>query len=693
MTAEAFERTNSRTRKAIDGPGVSRYRLCMILSYRLSVAQLENDADFDVLLAFLKRHRSVVDELSLFTEYWHHGYFPLDRFASRAATLGRRIAQFRQEGFPIVGINMLDTPGHLDEAWDFLPPFPFQVVIGHDGTVSTSSACVNTPEFSSYILEKYRLIAHQRPSFIWIDDDVRMKSHGRVAFACFCPTCLDLFAQRSGEKARSREELVEDLNKPEAGKLRQAWIQFNGRTLGHLLEKIEQAVHAIDPQIDLGFMSVYLSAECSLHQYSGLKIPRAMEILGGKRVRPGGGFYDDNQPRLMIGKAFAIAEQCENLPPRVDNILYELENFPYQKLSKSVRTVLNECTLALASGCNGIAFNALKDLPGSHADYDDLFFAIKKEKPFWQALTEACAPLAPAGIWCAYSDDVLAKREVIQKDWFHSLKNYDVAETYSWAAIGLPLSRERKNSCATLLSGRIVEAFSDEELRGFLGQGLIMDVESLQILWKRGLGPLTGVKPGKSYDNGVWERFTSHTLNGAYAGDGRDSRVSFWPAQAQELIPLSDATEELTELIGFDFSQRGAALTIFENELRGRVVVMGYCPWSLINSSAKRWQLLELSDWASRKTVPVRIDRTLRLTPFVRTSADGKELLAVLLNTAYDPTGEFGLKLRGRFATVSHLSPEGKWIALPASIKNEETSVAISDLPPWQLTVIKGNSP
>lgn len=71
----------------------------MILSYRISTRQLETDQQFARLVGFLQEHRTVIDELSLFTEFWHHGCYPLDRFAAWAAVLAQRLAQLCQQGF------------------------------------------------------------------------------------------------------------------------------------------------------------------------------------------------------------------------------------------------------------------------------------------------------------------------------------------------------------------------------------------------------------------------------------------------------------------------------------------------------------------------------------------------------------------------------------------------------------------
>ena len=84
--------------------------------------------------------------------------------------------------------------------------------------MSVGCACPNTAEMRVYVRAKYELVARARPDFIWVDDDIRMHHHG-VAWGCFCPTCLALFAKRAG-RAYTREELVQAFDLPGQGGVR-----------------------------------------------------------------------------------------------------------------------------------------------------------------------------------------------------------------------------------------------------------------------------------------------------------------------------------------------------------------------------------------------------------------------------------------------------------------------------------------
>jgi hypothetical protein len=149
------------------------------------------------------------------------------------------VRALKQAGIPSVGINVLATIGHANEAWDYNAPLPFQPMVGHDGLVSRGCACPNTKEFRNYVRAKYELVAKAKPDFIWVDDDIRMHQHG-VAYGCFCTTCLEIFNRISGGQLHTRESLVAALNDPARRELRLAWVEQNIRSLESLLADVCQ---------------------------------------------------------------------------------------------------------------------------------------------------------------------------------------------------------------------------------------------------------------------------------------------------------------------------------------------------------------------------------------------------------------------------------------------------------------------
>ena len=653
----------------------------MTLSYRISTLQYQADDQFERLMDLLKAHRPVVDEVALFTSFTHHMYIPLEVFARRCDLMARRLGQLRDARFKSVGINMLCTIGHLDEAWDIWPPLPFDRMVGHDGGTTKSCACPTSKEFVEYTRQAYRLVGQAKPDFVWVDDDLRMHHH-TILWGCFCERCVKLFAAKHRGAPTSRKELVRRLDSPSGAALREAWVQNNNLVIANLLADIRKTTHRVSPKIATGLMTY----GPSWGGYSGIEFDRWLKSLGARKARPGGGFYADHAPSDMIYKAFETARQIDLYHGQATDVQYELENFVYHKLDKSVQSVINECWLSLAAGCNGIAFNALNDMVQSMDDYRDLMKGIEQARPLWDRYIAAAVGLPMVGIWPAWDRRMVAKRSV-NGDWFAPGGEYDFNRAIGLAGLGLPLTTSPQGACATILTGKLAEIFSDRQLKDMLTGGVMIDGPTLQILHARGLGHLAGVKVGTTYDNGVWETLAPHPINGAFAGDCRDVRTSFGGELSYELVPMDSGVEVLARLTGYDGRDMGPGACAFENELGGRVITLGYGPWSRCANTAKRSQLMAMADWVSRGRSPLRIDKTLRVLPMVRMSPDRKRLAVVLLNARLDPTGPFDLRLRAAANKVSLITADG---LKPLAVRKEgdERIVTIKNIPPWQTAVV-----
>lgn len=658
----------------------------MKLSFRLIVNRYEEEEQFRGLLAFLSDYRECVDEIALFTEYWHHGYYPLDAFAHACETMKDRMERLRAAGFRNVGINMLVTLGHLPEAWDWLPKLPYEAATAPDGTRSGSSFCPNSPEFRAYIARKYALAAQAGPDFIWVDDDIRMHSLG-VPFACFCPLCVSLFNGTNGT-AFTREQLTAALNASDGGVYRERWVAQNARTLERLLALVGEAVHAVDPGIELGLMTLGMG----LTTYAGADFHNWFPALRAVKARPGHGFYDDSQPFAFIRKIHEVGRQIAHYPASVQDIQYELENVPFQKLGKSVHITLLECTAAIMAGARGIAFDALKEEAGALDDYHELMQAVQASKRLWTEMDERAGTYRIAGLYPALSAAFEARRTVDDGNWFALPAGDNGLPAYALSEIGIPLTADARGACGTILSGNMPEGFTTEELKAMLSRGVLLDGRALEALTERGLGAYCGAAVDKVYTNGVYEQLTADPLNNGYAGEIRDARSAIWKGLCYSLRPLGGEVRVLSRLISFTKQDLGPAATLYENELGGRVAVLGYFPWQHIHSSAKRAQTMRIGDWIGEGRLPVFIDRCLKVVPFVKYAEDGGGWLALLLNASFDDTGPFDVKLRypATAGRLFELLPDGSSVPLPGATfaaGQAEITLAVDGIAGWKFRI------
>jgi len=340
---------------------------------------------------------------------------------------------------------------------------------------------------------------------------------------------------------------------------------------------------------------------------------------------------------------------------------------------------------------NGIAFNALGGGEGALDDYLPLLARIGEHRPMWEALVSHAADLPTAGLWAAWHPRLMARRTVKPgEDWFAAGGSYNTTVPYVLAEIGLPMATDAPGD-GVVLSGRVAEAFSEDELRQLLAGGVLMDTASLDVLTERGLADLTGVRIGRRIDNGVMERYTGDPLNGPHAGELRDCRIEFWGdarGQADVLEPLADGVRFLANLETYFNEQRGPCLSAYENALGGRVVVMGYAPWMLIHSGAKRTQLQNLADWITRDRLPVRIRETLPLVPFVRLSEDRTKGLMVLLNASTDWLEEATVEIRAPRDVPVRLVTTGGQEYLDVSPSATGLTIRVEEVIPWTTEVL-----
>lgn len=650
-------------------------------AYRIGYWRYYEDAEFEALLRFLKRYKDCVDELALFTEYSHHGYYPLSYFQDLCQVLKRRIPALRELGIPSVGLNVLDTLGHIDEAWDVWGEPPLERMMGHDGRVSRSCLCPNGAGYQQYIQEKYKLLAETGPDFIWVDDDIRMHHH-TVDYACFCPRCIERFNQRN-HTTYDREKLVQMLNSLEGERERRAWLDWNCHTITELMKWIGSSVSEISPTIRLGLMT----SGIVWGNYSNPEYGQWMETLGASMARPGGGFSNDDEPLDIVRKIHECARQIALYPKEISDIQYELENFPYQRLSKSVAMVILECTASLAAGHSGIAFNAI-----SSGDYPELMEAVRQYSAMWDTMERLARGFVPGGLYPCFNLAYAAKRRV-DGNWFSFQAAQKVDQAYEWNKIGIPLTMRPEGACANLLIGSMPEAYEEEALKKILAQGAIMDGQALSILAQRGLDKFCGVKIIKTVDNGVYERIYDHPFNGMAAGSKRDPYITFWgeDSKCYVLEKTDEAVQFISGLETICGTPAGPCMSLYENSLGGRIAVMGIMPWKFVGSPEKRYQLQAVCSWVSRGQMPVSIRECVKVIPFIAYAEDGSSALLVLINGSLDETGPFALDVNVKNAAGAYqIGQDGLLRPLLFQVDQEtgRARMELNSMKAWEFSVL-----
>jgi hypothetical protein len=613
------------------------------ISLRVGFGRCADEARLDELLAFVKQYKDVIDEIA-FIPGFTHPPAPQTDIESRAAVLAGVIPRFKKLGFS-TGINHIATIGHLDENLENSLREPWQHLVDFDGTVSASCYCTADPRMRDYVRACLAALAKSGPDFIWIDDDVRLEAHGRIRFACFCDHCMEAFSKQTG-KSWDRAALVTAMRSGPRGQrlaLRREWLAHNRAYIKELLTNVREAVDGVDPNIILGLMTGETA-------YSGYGSADFAPVLAGPRNRPvkwrpGGGFYVDDTPPQLLGKAHQVGRQISFVPQSIGDIQYELENFPYQRLKKSVTIFTAEIAAAIGAGSTGAALNCLGIADESADEYQSYFDAIRARRRFYDKAVAAFGRSPSEGVWTAFTRDHFAVSQA-DGDWFAPLpfRGSDLQYINEFAEIGIPLAYSPQGARTAALSGDGCFDFSEEELLKLLGGGLILDGPALARLHEMGLGEHTGFAVRGKKEKDTMERFSDDPLNGRFAGRRRDCRPSFYPETAWLIEPLSPQSRPLSEIVDFTAKSFGPTSGVFENRLGGRVAVFGYYPWRSLQSLAKTSQIKAVCRWLSRDALPACVASYAKAAVWCRRDPRGRQSV-LLLNASLDPQPSIALLL------------------------------------------------
>ena len=312
--------------------------------------------------------------------------------------------------------------------------------------------------------------------------------------------------------------------------------------------------------------------------YEGYDFERWAKTLSGPgqspvRWRPGGGFYNDDRLLGLVDKANDLGRQVSALPPEVEIIESELENFPYQRLRKSEQATVVEAAAHMAAGTTATAFNVLSMYKDPLDEYAPLFDRIAQYRPFYRKLQSVLGRSMATGIWPAWNHDLFCTVNLDGK-WLSDPK-LPFTAPYVLGEIGIPLCYHPDGRTATALAGSTVFAFSQEELSRIFAGGVLMDGKAWLAMKRLGLERWTGVHEMENVDHDATEVFAKHSINGRFAGWSRDCRQSFWPERAYHLLAGGDDVGILARMIDYGGRDLGPCMTAYTNELGGRVVVAG----------------------------------------------------------------------------------------------------------------------
>jgi hypothetical protein len=569
---------------------------------------------------------------------------------------------------------------------------PWQRLVDPSGRECRGSFCPFGPEFLAYVEKLYALVAQTDPDFSWVDDDVRLLGHWPIAVACFCNRCVEHFS-RQMKRTYTRESLVEALDgepTDERLTLRREWLKHNRELIRNILAMAARAAHRVKPGLSLGFMT-------GDRFYEGYDFGGWAEALAGPegapvRWRPGGGFYSDERYTDLADKSHQVGRQVSQIPETVEVIQSEIENFPYHMLCKSVRTTVLEAGVHMAAGATGVAFNVLSD---PLDEYRPFLREAAQCRGFYEAMRKELGRSRALGVWLAWNRDAYIVNST-NGGWFDSTADggdvwQPLSPPYVLGGIGIPLCYDRSGATVAAFSGDIPLAFTRRELEEIFQGGVLMDVAALKALEKMGAAEWAGVRVVETISRDAIEVLTDHPLNGACAGRMRNCYQAYWPIDAYRLEPTTPKVETLARLKQHPGRDLGPCMTAYENELGGRVVVMGYYPWKLIHNGCKSSQLKAVCAWLSRETQPVTVESFARVMVWARQGTRG-QMAVVLYNATLDAQETLSIRVRTTATCFELVAMDGSVLEVtgePCAEQGEEVRLVLHDLASWSLYLLR----
>ena len=575
------------------------------------------------------------------------------------AKADRYIASYRAfskalEGTPVrPGVLVQAILGHWQRIDKEIEPWTR--TIDHQG--KEARFCPLDPAFADYITYVFTEIAKCHPSFVMLDDDVRVFVYGGTGGECFCDRHVERFNAMRGTRHDSAS-LRAAIRAAKPGDMDFAAFHAMQREFLEdlVVGRARAALDAVDPSIPGGVCLA--NSWCCF----GEPVARRMAAKGQRPVMrvPTGCYYErlsaDKFPQSFLKMQCFVSYYHDS---GID-ILDEADTCPHNLWSKSARAFYTHLMSAAFLGMSGAktwyvncAKRSGEDVPKAYTD------AISRCRGQLAALSRSVAGTFDVGV---------AVPSFTNSPSFHPTENcYGSFMEKSEAEkdivpFGIPVAASHdfgnRRFVFTLSTKEEVERLTDDELRHLFSGRVLVFREAATALDARGLARWTGTtaKPESMKFTVEHDLMNDVSLphSSSYAGS-----VKFEPLEGVEILSEFCYEDPATG----EMSVVAPSAVRFRNELGGDVVTCAYHAGMLFlqtySESRKRW-MLSLVDRLAGPDRFTACEAQQDVLVAERLAADGTRLvLAVNLN----PEPICDLKMRvPPGSKVDVLSPKGEWI-------------------------------
>lgn len=447
---------------------------------------------------------------------------------------------------------------------------PYQKFVGFNGEESVNECCLMDAGFAEYAAKLLSYYAECGFEKMMLDDDVRSVNHCNGQYGCVCDLHLRATEKAYG-KPLTRQQLIDAFSKfdDESMQIKAAHRNVNFEGQLRFVHAIEQAVHTVDPNVQLGQMISGVEAD----QFQGRDVMEYLRTLAGEKhrpfLRPPGGYYSETLgDALLFGAASGLKYRA--LLGDGADFVSEVEVYSPRNIFTKSRKMLDlQMQIHALTGFDYLSLNLIDHFGTPPAESTEYLSLLKARKPYYDQLNQMTKGLSNWGVGMPLPENYVSALKS-NRFGFSGTHNY----AYLLQRLGIPVCYRQTQ--VNFLTGELLDCYTDEELTELLRGGVILDEQAVLAACSRGFGSLIGVSKTEPVSVACYEQLTADPMNGSYAGD----RYPVYTANVHanetcfNLKPLPGA-RALTELADANLACFGAGTVYYENELGGKVLCLG----------------------------------------------------------------------------------------------------------------------
>lgn len=555
--------------------------------------------------------------------------FPMEKHRRMAEIYKKMACRFRKEGIHF-SINLATVTGHCDAKLSEQMTLPYTKFVGESLVPNHSTYCILDTGWQDYVKKMVTLYAESRPEIMMIDDDFRSVNHSGY-LGCFCPLHVARTSEECGVTltAQSLKDHVLG-NSEQDKKVRAAWRKINFEGQLQAAHGIEEAIHAVNPNIRVGLMN---SGEPN-HSVQGRDIQLLLKTLAGENrpvSRPLGGAYADGLRQQLIeihnGMALSMA-QLEDA-----EIISEVENWPHTRYTKSVRITELQMKLHTLAGADKISMNIFDFMGTPYSQEPRFMESIRNLKPELDRIQQLRKGKKASGLGMLWHKDCAQT----QYNAAHIAAGIvpDRTADSLFPLLGIPVAFTKQK--VNFLTGSVADNLTEEEILELLKGGLLLDSSGFDQLTKRGFGEYLGCKCTGRLQQVSCEKLVDSEFCGEFA---ENLLPTDWLRLGLKNIDLpllqaENGARELTEILDVDYKRLGGGVCLYQNSLGGRVAVCPAFvgPWTYAYRS-RAYLMRKIVCWLAKENTAFTLKDGVNVAPFYYENEE--EGLLALLNTGLD---------------------------------------------------------